>query len=314
VLWQQVALPRRVRSAADLLYAPAYTAPLRPSIPVVLGVHDLIALDHPRLCSVVNRVHMQVLLPPSIRRAAAIAVSSAATAARIGARFPDQASRVRVVPFGVDAAAFARAADLAPVLRQALPRPYFLFVGNLEPKKGLDTLIEAYAATAGRTGCDLAIAGRPAWRCRPILEAVRAGGDPGRVHLLGRVDADALAGLYQHAQAFVFPSRVEGFGLPVLEAMAAGTPVIHSDDPAVVETAGGAGVVVPAGAVAPLAAALIAVAESAPRRETLAALGRARAQALSWSRWAETILALFQSVADAAPRRASTSPPTDGRG
>ena len=240
ILWQQLALPGILRRrGADVLHALAYTAPLRCPVPYALNVHDLIALDHPELCSRLNAWHMRALLPGSVRRAAACIVSSGFVADGVRQRFGLPAARLHRVPLGVEAERFAESAPRPAWVARLTDRPYLLFVGNLEPKKGLATLLESYAGAAERLGCDLLLAGRPAWRCGRFLRQARQYPGPGRIHLPGRVAAADLPGLYQHAWAFVFPSVTEGFGMPVLEAMAAGVPVVHSDHPALVETAGG---------------------------------------------------------------------------
>jgi len=243
ILWQQLRLPGLLRQCqAGVLHATVYTAPLRCPVPVVLNVHDIIALEHPELCSRLNLWHMRLLLAASIRRAAVNVTTTQHVADRVKAVLGIPGERLAVVPLGVDSAHFS-----IPSPEPPRERPYLLFVGNIEPKKGLETLLDAYARTAASLGLDLVLAGRPGWRCEPLLARLRQWCGPGRVTLLGRVSDAALVRLYQDAWAFVFPSRCEGFGMPLLEAMEAGTPVLHSDHPAVCEVAGGAGLSFPVG-------------------------------------------------------------------
>ncbi len=302
VAWQQFVLPRRLRSArASLLFAPAYTAPLRCPVPYVLQVHDVIALDAPELCGRLNGIHMRRLLPGSVRRARAILTPSRYTAARVLAWFPEiEEGRVTAVPLGVGPEFFSAASGEAP------PREWrdcLLFVGNIEPKKGVDVLLAAYAACARELARPLVIVGRAAWKSRALRRAIERYDGPGRVYWAGRVSDARLLALYRAAWVLVFPSWEEGFGMPVLEAMAAGLPVVHSDAPALVETAGGAGLVFPRGRPEALCAVLRGLAAAPERRRQLQEKGRARARMFSWSRWAEQALALFSRVlgADGAP-------------
>lgn len=291
ILWQQMRLPGLLRQCrAEVLHATAYTAPLRSPVPVVLNVHDIIALEHPELCDRLNVWHMRLLLARSIRRAAMNVATTTHVADRVRSLLGIPAERLAVVPLGVDADRFARAPD-EPLSER---RPYLLFVGNIEPKKGLEVLLDAYARTAAGLGLDLILAGRPGWRCDELLDRLRAWCGPGRIVLLGRVGDAELVRLYQGAWAFVFPSLCEGFGLPVLEAMAAGTPVVHSDHPAVAEVAGGAGIGVPVQDGEALAKALRRLHASPGRRGELVAAGHARAALLTWDRRARAMLDLLQ--------------------
>jgi len=290
ILWQQRVLPRLLkRGGVDLLHAFAYTAPLRCPVPYVLNVHDLIALQRPDLCSRANVWHMRMLMPGSIRGAAANIVSSSSVAAQLTELLEVPSARIHCVPLGVDFESFADPAVRPGRLPVPPDRPYLLFVGNIEPKKGLETLVDAYAEAADRIGCDLVLAGRAAWKSKPILARIADCGKRGGIRLLGRVADVDLPGLYQHAWAFAFPSVIEGFGLPVLEAMAAGAPVVHSDHEVLMETAGGAGLPFALGDAADLARALLRLHESSALRDELREKGRERARSLPWSRWAAQV-------------------------
>lgn len=294
IAWQQLALPRLLRQQhADALYAFAYTAPLRCPVPYILNVHDLIALEHPELCSVRNRWHQRCLLPHSIRHAA-IALCSTTHGADLARRLlgiPPE--RLAVAPLGVDYDAFATPAP-APNLPST--RPYFLFVSNIEPKKDLDTLLDAYAVCADTTQTDLVIVGRAAWKSSRTIRRLQTWHGPGHVHWLHYVPQNDLAGLYQHALATVVPSLVEGFGLPILEAMAAGSPVIHSDHPAVLEAAGNAGLPFPVHDATALAAAMTRLSQSPALRQELASAGQCHARDLPWSRWGKTAAELVSLI------------------
>lgn len=291
ILWQQLRLPNLLRDT-DVLHAMAYTAPLRCPVPVVLNVHDIIALEHPELCSRANLWHMRLLLARSIRRAAVNVTTTRHVADRVKAVLGIPADRLAVVPLGVDAARFA-----TPSALPSRERPYLLFVGNIEPKKGLETLLDAYARTASFLGLDLVLAGRPGWKCDALLERIRHWSGPGRVETVGRVDDAELVRLYQGAWAFVFPSRCEGFGMPLLEAMAAGTPVVHSDHPAVAEVMGNAGLSFPVGDAEALAQTLRRLHASTSQQHECSEAGRHRAAEFTWERRARTVLDILRATA-----------------
>lgn len=302
ILWQQLWLPGVLRSAGvDVLHAFAYTAPHECPVPYVLNVHDTIALDHPELCARANVWHMRTLLPGSIRRAAAVVVSSSSVADRVVAGFDKHPDTVHVVPLGVEFAQFATsrhsaAADPVPACEG---RPYVLFVGNLEPKKGLDVLLDAWEGALARTELDLVICGRPAWRCGGIVRWIRELEAGGRVHWVADAPDEQMPGLYAGAMCCVVPSRVEGFGLTVLESMAAGTPVVHSNHTVLLETAGGAGLPFVNGDPESLACGVMELLRSPAMRDELNEKGRERAEAMSWRRWANSVSQIYQALSPA---------------
>ncbi|NLF93591.1 MAG: glycosyltransferase family 4 protein [Oligosphaeraceae bacterium] len=293
VLWQQFCLPGRLRkSGVEALHAQAYTLPLRSHLPTLLNVHDIIALEAPALCAPANVWQMQLLLPASIRRASKCIVPTRHVAERLMAVLGVPAAKIEIAPWGVDYECFSRPAETP----RAVPERYFLFVGNLEPKKNLPLLLAAYSRAAQRSGCALVIAGRAAWKSGPVVQALRSWRGPGEVLWLGRVEDQDLPGLYQGAQALVMPSLHEGFGLPVLEAMAAGCPVLHSRQPALLEVAGGAGRSFPADDAEALQRLLEQIATEEALRTELRAAGQERARVLPWSRWGRQAAELLLSL------------------
>jgi len=291
ILWQQTALPHLLQhSEAAALHALAYTCPWRCPVPVILNVHDVIALESPELCSQRNAWHMRALMPHSIRQARVVIVSSHDTASRVRRLFGEKI-RMEVVPLGVDAERFAVPSPRPAFL--SFDGPYLLFVGNIEPKKDLPTLLRAYGICAERLGIPLVVAGRPAWKCAALVHDLQNWHGPGKIILAGRVADHDLPGLYQQAAAVVMPSIQEGFGLPILEAMAAGTPVVHSDCPALVETSGGAGLSFPRGNPDACAEAICrAIAEPAPLHDA----GLVRSHTLSWLNWGKAATQIIFSI------------------
>lgn len=276
-LWRR-GLPPWVRG--DAVHATTPLAPGRQANAVVT-VHDAVPWTHPETLSPQGVAWHRDMVGRSMRQAKAIVVPSQSVADDLAGIFSVSAERVHVVPHGVTAmpppsdAAERRA-------RLGLTGDYFLSVATLEPRKGLDVLIEALALPPAGDVV-LAIAGQPGWGGVDLVATARTAGlAPERLHLLGRLGDDDLASALQGAMALVAPSRSEGFGLPVLEAFAAGVPVICSDAPALVELSGGAALVVPREDPAALAQSLASVNSDPELARALRARGSARALGFSW--------------------------------
>ncbi len=298
--------PAARRRRVALLHCPAALAPWRAprGVPLVLTVHDLLAFDHPRWLTPSNVAQQRLVLGLALRAAALVLTPSAFTRDRLRARFPFlDADRVRVIPWGVDARFVAQeGADPRP-----RSRPYVLAVGTWQPRKGLDVALDAFAALS-RTGTherELLIAGARGWGDAAL--ARRAAAQPG-VRVLGRVSDADLAALYRGADCLLFCSRGEGFGFPLLEAMASGTPVICSDRASLPELAGGAALLVDPADPAGIAATLGALLADPPRRAELADRGRRRATDFTWERCArETVAAYADALAASHARRARSA-------
>jgi glycosyltransferase involved in cell wall biosynthesis len=227
IAWQQAVLPFQLRADdCDLLHAPTYILPLLNSIlpggvPVVLTVYDLIALEHPHFATPLNRLHYRALLPCSLNLAERIIAPSDAVKKSVVARVPKSAGKTRVVPLGLEPIFFqtpSAAAREEVRARYALPEQFILFVGNFEPKKNLDDVLKALELLPDAPPLVVA-GGARAWRELPSTP---------RLQTIGYVTRRDLPALYSMCSAFVFPSLAEGFGLPVLEALACGAPVVTS--------------------------------------------------------------------------------------
>jgi alpha-1,3-rhamnosyl/mannosyltransferase len=261
----------------------------RPSVAVV---YDFVAFD-PEMRAPRGSLAERVTLPLAVRRARALACISEATRDELVARFPRAARKALAIPLAADPAFGVAGDDAEVVARLGIERPFVLCTGTLEPRKNLPRLIEAFAGLEGDV--DLVLAGATGWSTDETFAAVRR--HEGRVRTLGRVSDEDLRALYRCAAVFAFPSLGEGFGLPVLEAMVAGTPVVASDIPVLREVGGDAvryADPLDAGA---LRAALAAVLDDPG---DLAARGRERAARFSWDRTAaETVAAVERAVVPA---------------
>jgi glycosyltransferase involved in cell wall biosynthesis len=275
-LWEQAALPVLARRA-ELLYCPANLAPLASRRTAVL-IHDLAALAHPEWYGRTYVAWQRVVLPQVARRARLVLTVSEFSREEIARRLGVSPDVVAVVPNGV-AEAFSASADPAPASAAfRLDRPYVLALATRSARKNLGALAIASQRLAG-LGIELVVAGSGRGYLR--------GGEqpPGRE--LGYVPEPLLPGLYAGARAFAMPSVYEGFGLPCLEAMACGTPVVAADRAALPDTCGEAALLADPADAEAFSAALERAVSDEDERARLIAAGRERAERFTWQRTAE---------------------------
>jgi glycosyltransferase involved in cell wall biosynthesis len=299
--WALPLLARRL--GAGVMHGTANTLPLLgTSMPAVVTLHDLAIYRHPEFFPRGQAFSTRVLMPRSLRRAARVICPSTYTAHDARALFGVPPERLRIIPHGVEElfrqlpspAALQAARD-----RYRLPGRYVLFVGTLQPRKNLETALKALAAARRQAPVALVVAGGRGWRDEAALSLIRALELEDAVRLLGYVPVSDLPALYGQAEAFLFPSRYEGFGLPVLEAMACRTPVIASSETSLPEVAGDAALLVPPGDEAGWASALEQVLHDPALRARLVAAGAARSRQFSWARSAAAHVAVYREAAGA---------------
>ncbi|CAA9305310.1 MAG: Glycosyl transferase, group 1 [uncultured Frankineae bacterium] len=289
---------RGPRVRADVVLAPTPLWPGPGGPPSVVVVHDAVPWTHPETLTARGARWHRRVVTSAARSAALVVVPTSAVADELARHLPLR--EVLVVGEGVSSELAVPSDARLRAARLALPDRFLLTVATLEPRKGLDVLLQALAEPSA-PDLPLLCAGQPGWGGQdPRALAAAAGLPAERVRLLGRVDDADLAVLLDRATAVVVPSRAEGFGLPVLEAMAAGTPVVTSDAPALVEVGGGATRVSPL-VPAELATALHEVVSDADVRGRMAAAGRARAGAFSWGAAAERLWAAVRAVHSGRP-------------
>jgi glycosyltransferase involved in cell wall biosynthesis len=284
--WEQVVLPARAAAlGAGALLCPANLAPVA-SRNAVLVIHDAAALRHPGWYSPAYAAWQRALMPLLARRAARVITVSEFSRRELAELLNLEPDRVDVVPGGVDERFTPDAPD--PRATLGLERPYVLTVASHTARKNLAALVPA-ARELAREGVEVVVAGghRPQFAREAGLDTLR---------LLGHVDDALLPGLYAHAEAFVLPSRYEGFGLPVLEAMAAGTPVVATTAGALPETCGAAACSVEPDGEA-LATALTGLLRDGEERARLRAAGLARARGFGWDGTARGVDAVVAAVA-----------------
>jgi len=297
--YDQLRFARDARSLdADLVHCPANVGTYRGSAPMVLTVHDLSFLEEPGWFRATRAAYYRATVTRSVRRAARVIAVSEATARDISERLGRERETIDVVPNGV-AERFrpeseARQAEVRG--GYGLPDRFFLFYGTHEPRKNLPRLIQAWSAVADECAVDLVLAGRAGWKVRPIVKAVEQSRHAGRVHFPGFLRQEDLPAVISAAEAFAYPSLYEGFGIPVAEAMACGTPVLTSNVASLPEVAGDAAVTIDPRDTEAIADGLGRLARDPDLRASLAEQGLARAARYDWKRTAQMTLAVYRKV------------------
>jgi glycosyltransferase involved in cell wall biosynthesis len=295
--------PRRAPAPGevDLFHCTTAAVPHGEGLPLVYTLYDLTFLTHPRVHTLDNRLHCLRGLARALARRARLIAISEQTRRDAAAQLALAADGVAVIHPAAGAAFRPRdAAEVARVReRYGVAGPYVLSVGVREPRKNLGRLLEAFSRLPGelREGVRLALAGGRGWGEEDLEGRAAALGLAGRVLWLGRVAEEDLPALYSGAEVFAFPSLYEGFGLPPLEAMACGVPVVTSGAGSLPEVVGEAALVVDPGDADSIRDGLAALLADPERRRRLREAGLARAAGFSWQRAAERTLAVYRAAA-----------------
>jgi glycosyltransferase involved in cell wall biosynthesis len=310
VTWDQLAVPAAVdRHGIDVLFNPKYSIPLAARCPAVWVCHGLDWYVMPWASRFVDRMSHRFLVPRYAARAAAIIAVSEVTRQHVMQYLHVPPERVVTVYSGVDDV-FRRPLDpawLAEIRRKySLPPRFVLYAGAIYPPKNFTRLIQAYARVGPERGVPLVVAGgENRFLSERELQEPEALGISAWVHRPGWVEQEELAGLYALADALLLPSLFESCGLPVLEAMAAGTPVVTADRYGTKELAEGAAVLVDPESVDAIADGIRRVLDDQPLRARLVEAGRERSRAFQWSRCAAETLRVLERVAPPARRPGS---------
>jgi glycosyltransferase involved in cell wall biosynthesis len=293
--WWHVSAARAANRACDVfLSSNSYLTVLFLRIPAVTIIYDLAAFEPAMRPNARSTIIERLTLAPAVRRSAALIAISKATADALAARYPASVSRTTVAHLG---AGPEHAGELAPTEARALPAPGFvLAVGTLEPRKNLPRLVQAYRTLDAELQVrhPLVVVGTLGWKTGPTLAALGSLGE--RCTMLGFVSDAVLRELYGRCGVFCYPSLGEGFGLPVLEAMAAGAPVVTSNTSSLPEVGGDTVEYVDPHDVTSIAAGLRRVLVDDARRAQLSAGGPARASGFSWERFGQRTLEVLEAA------------------
>ena len=302
ILWEQLLLPYVARrDSLDMVHGLAYALPLVSPVPGIVTIYDLTFYRMPEAFPAYNRYYLRLVTRLSARRAEHVCTISESTRRDIVRTLGVRGSRVSVIYPGI-ADRFERPApaEIASFRRErGLPERFVLYLGTLEPRKNVISLLRAYARLlhAGDDVPPLIVAGGKGWYFDNIFSEVEELGIAQRVYFPGYVPAAEQPYWYAAADLFVYPSYYEGFGLPVAEAMACGTPVVSSSAASLPEIVGDAGHMVPPDDVDALADAMSRLLASAELRATLGAAGRKRVKRFSWREAARRQVAVYNRVA-----------------
>jgi glycosyltransferase involved in cell wall biosynthesis len=299
VAWHRLRLPvpaDALAGGADVFYAPDFALPPLARARSVVTVHDLSFLTHPDTHYPPLRRYLERVVPRSVRRADLVLADSEQTKRDLGTYLGTPRGKIEVVLSAADPV-FRRIEDQTAIAavrqRHGLQRPYVISVGTIQPRKNLPVVFDALRQV--HRDLLLVHVGRPGWLCEPIFAALDRSGVKDRVRIVGVDDAE-LAALYSGAVALVFPSLYEGFGLPCLEAMACGAPVIASHAGSLLEVVGDAGIVVDPADSAAIAAAIERLLDDEPFRRDLIRRGYAQTARFRWDDSGRRLKSLLQRL------------------
>ena len=311
LLWEQTKAPSLAkRLNAELWHGPHYTMPARLHIPSVVTIHDLTFFDHPEWHERQKVLFFRRMIRGSAKNASALICVSQHTKDRLTAVL-NPSTPIHVASHGVDHARFRPLnrpeeieADLNLLAHNGVRPPYIAFVGTLEPRKDIPSLVEAFAEIASDyQGLSLVIAGSDGWGAKEVRDSVARSGHTTSILRPGYLPAAVLAPFLRRASVVAYPSLEEGFGLPALEALASGAPVVTTTGSAMAEVCGDAALLTPPARPAELAAAIAGLLDNKTEAERLRIAGPERASTFTWERATTNhILAYRDALQKVGPR------------
>jgi glycosyltransferase involved in cell wall biosynthesis len=288
-------------SGVDVFHGANSLLPTLKALPTVLTVPDLSFITHPWFHTPLNALNLQLQVPRWAAGASRIIALSESTKRDLLSKLSIPEEKIVVTALGVDSS-FRRRADTAEVTdvlaRYGVSQPFILSVGTIEPRKNLSTLLKALEAMPPpiREPYQLVIVGCLGWKFGKLIDQIKSSPLSGKIKRLGYLPDDDLAAMYSGADLFVFPSFYEGFGLPVLEAMACGCPVVASSSSSIPEVAGDAAILIDPTDHLALAAAMKQVLEDPRLARRLSEAGTLRSARYTWDRTARETLAVYQNL------------------
>jgi glycosyltransferase involved in cell wall biosynthesis len=299
--WEQAIVPFVAKSLSISVYhSPNYILPLALRCPCIVTIHDVIFMTDPWAHRRLSCLYLSLFTTWAVRRANRLLAISNSTASELIRLFPQAAAKTTVIYPGIDPV-FHPPQQLRLDRfrhRYCLHRPFILYVGTLEPRKNLVRLIKAFEETVKKSKIphDLVFCGPRGWKTQSFYQILAMSSVKERIRLIGYVNHEELPLWYAAADLFVYPSLTEGFGLPPLEAMACGTPVVTSSVPALMEAVGDAAVSVNPYDVKALVQAITEVIQDRTLAEDLRMKGLKRAQLFDWGLVSDKILTVYREL------------------
>jgi glycosyltransferase involved in cell wall biosynthesis len=291
MLWQHTMLPYRLwRDKFDVHWGPGFVLPMVSGCPMIVSIHDMTFDLFPKFHEPIKRFYFPIMIRAAVARAKRVLVISQSTASDLERLIP--CSRPKTVVTLLAPRSWIK----APVNSAAANASYVLFVGTLEPRKNLKRLLRAWCSLSldERGNCRMVVVGALGWMLSDVLASVSA---QDNVDFMGHVSDESLVGYLKGALFFAYPSIYEGFGLPVIEAMAHGVPVLTSDVGATREIAMGAALLIDPASEISITEGLRSLLQDATLRQTLAEAGLKRSAEFTWEHTAKLTLDSIQTVA-----------------
>lgn len=299
-LWMQLNVPIiAVRQNLDLFWGSRHHLPLllSPGIRTVVTVHDIVNRLYPGTMALPNLLVERSLMKLSLKRSDVILAVSRSTAADIKKEFGISANKITTVYLGTPV--FPREPKCGPEQSNDVPSNYFLFVGTLDPRKNFERIFKAFELLRPLSqGLHLVIIGGEGWKNKKFLKMVRTHPLKDHIHMPGYLPRNQLLSYYENAICLMFPSLYEGFGLPILEGMSCGTPVITSNVSSMQEVAGDAALLVDPYDIGAIAEAMNKLLRDEQLRERFISMGFQRTKEFSWKRCAKETLRVFNRVGE----------------
>jgi glycosyltransferase involved in cell wall biosynthesis len=298
ILWEQLAQPFHINDF-DLYHGMAFVSPLWLRRPSVITVYDLSFIHYPQVLSTSRRLYLRLFTALSCRRARRVIAISQSTAQDLADSLGIMPDKIDVAVPGYDAAVYRMLPPMQTAdfrTRRGLPERFWLFLGTLEPRKNLPLLLQAYAALPKTERLPLILAGGKGWGYDAIFSTIERYNLGGDVRLPGYIPVEELPLWYNSAEVFIYPSIFEGFGIPVLEALACGTPVITTNVSSLPEVAGSAGMCLPPHEVSAWTEALHRVHDDGEWRADASRRGLEAARGYSWLATARKTVASYMKA------------------
>jgi glycosyltransferase involved in cell wall biosynthesis len=305
-IWMQLVLPGILRDLRpEVVHFTNYLAPVLTDAPYVVSFHDMSLTLLPEAHTLKKRLLTASLIPTVARRARRILVPSESTRRDVTRLLAVDPGRIRLVPYAASPLYRPLSDGPRALARRGVRPPYFLYVGTIEPRKNLARALRAFGRIVpSLPDHSFVIVGQAGWKYGEVLNEARRSDLAQKVVLTGYLPEEELPLLYNHAVALVYPSLYEGFGLPLVEAMACGTPVLTSSGSSLSEVAADAALLVPPLSEEKLAEAMTALAADEGLRADLRRRGFERAARFSWERTARETIEVYREVAQEGAGRA----------